>query len=178
MNTSNHVTTRCAAYGIQSPTETGIINFTTASNTSSTEQGGIFNSQNTINIIKCNYLYNSYTGSINGLILNSGTVTFSNCSFIRNKGNFLFSDKPYIIHCYFKDNDIKRISSDNNVYIDPGEPFDSYLSHYAMDKCPDTYLEQRSFEEEDKFLIEAIKFVAMGAYNTSFCEAMHLSSLI
>ncbi|EAY08766.1 hypothetical protein TVAG_251920 [Trichomonas vaginalis G3] len=56
INSSYHEFPAYAGYLIHSPKETGIINFTTASNTSSTGfYGGIGNTGN-FNIIKCNFL--------------------------------------------------------------------------------------------------------------------------
>ncbi|EAX92662.1 hypothetical protein TVAG_317200 [Trichomonas vaginalis G3] len=65
MNTSYHYEiTYFAAYVIAYPRGTGIINFTTASNTSSTEDGGGIYNYGNFNITKCNFLNNEYPADV------------------------------------------------------------------------------------------------------------------
>ena len=94
MNTSYHkkITTD-AAYVIELSKETKIINFTTASNTSS-DAGVVVNNGDNLVITRCNYLNNEYKGydENSAIIKNPNTATYSNCSFIKNNGNFLFSN--------------------------------------------------------------------------------------
>ncbi|EAY19849.1 hypothetical protein TVAG_129570 [Trichomonas vaginalis G3] len=100
MNSSYHITLRHAGYVFNARDGTGIMNFTTIANTSTTlsdrNNGGMFNAAS-FNITKCNYLNNSYSGSYNSLIRTTGTTTFSNCSFLRNNALFIFSPRPKFI---------------------------------------------------------------------------------
>ena len=107
MNTSYHYEiTEYAAYAIDHPRGAVIIiNLTTASNSSSSFQSVISHYEGNYNITKCNYLNNECQGgefSTDAIIRCYGSCTFSNCSFIGNKGNYLFSEKPTIDNCYFK----------------------------------------------------------------------------
>ncbi|EAX87161.1 hypothetical protein TVAG_151520 [Trichomonas vaginalis G3] len=130
MNTSYHEINQYAAYVIAYPKGTGIINFTTASNTSSTKYAGIRNSGN-FNFTKCNYLNNEYTGSDNAIIFCSSSSKYSSCSFIGNKGNYLFNKKPTIDNCYFNNNVVNQTISNNADTFDSIEPLDSFISHYS-----------------------------------------------
>ncbi|EAY11413.1 hypothetical protein TVAG_418500 [Trichomonas vaginalis G3] len=200
MNTSNHEITYDAAYLIQFPTGTGILNLTTAFNTSSKEEAGMFNNDGTFKITKCNYLSNTYTGSDNGIIIcDYGTCTFFDCSFMNNKGNKFFYGNPNINHCYFKDNEV----SDYPNNIDSVDPLDSFISHYTTDKCYDTYYfyyrndninlpnfevnvirsykrydnENENEEEGNENEINNIQNIALNVYKTSFAEVLNLPSL-
>ncbi|EAY11419.1 hypothetical protein TVAG_418560 [Trichomonas vaginalis G3] len=197
MNTSNHEITRDAAYLIQSPTGTGILNLTTAFNTSSKEEAGMFNYDGTFKITKCNYLSNTYTGSDNGIIYCNNQCTFLDCSFMNNKGNKFFSGNPSINHCYFKDNEV----SDYPNNINSVDPLDSFISHYTTDKCYDTYYfyyrndninlpnfevnvirsykryDHENEEEGNENEINNIQNIALNVYKTSFAEVLNLPTL-
>ncbi|EAY02358.1 hypothetical protein TVAG_054560 [Trichomonas vaginalis G3] len=189
MNTSNHKITTYAAYVITDPTETGIINFTTASNTSSTEVGSLFNSR--FNITKCNYLNNELTGSNNAIIsCSSSSTTFLNCSFIGNKGNYLFDVKPNIVdNCYFNENNVTQTVRYNSVSFKSIQPFDFNISHYSTYYCPATYFyynppnldknkkDSRKKFKEDELDLKDINFIINKVYKTSFVEAVNFSTL-
>ena len=97
------------------------LNLTTASNTSSKELGAIHNINGNFSITKCNYLNNKYNGTQNAIIVcstsTSYSITYSSCSFIENKGNYLFDRKPTIDNCYFN----------NTERFEPNDPLDSYI---------------------------------------------------
>ena len=200
MNTSNHEITRDAAYCIQSPTGTGILNLTTAFNTSSKLEAGMIDNVGTFKITKCNYLSNTYTGNSIGIkACESSTCTFLDCSFMNNKGNKLFSDPTIIDHCYFKDNEL----SDDPNNINSVDPLDSFISHYTTDKCFDTYYfyhrndninlpnfevnvirsykrydnENENEEEGNENEINNIQNIALNVYKTSFAEVLNLPTL-
>ena len=135
MNTSYHKNIdRTAAFDIIIPEGIGIINFTTAFNTSSSNycEMEVFG---TCNIRKCNYLYNKYSGDTNSIIQCSSSCLLLKCTIIGNIGNSLFYTMPNIDHCFIKDNDVNQIANDY-VSIDPGKPVNSHLSHYTTYYCP------------------------------------------
>ncbi|EAX90974.1 hypothetical protein TVAG_051750 [Trichomonas vaginalis G3] len=138
MNTSNHRITKYAAYSIVSSKGVGIINFTTASNASSIKNGAICNGDG-LNITRTNYLNNEYNGSYNAIIY-VDTVFYSNCSFIGNKGNYLFDKKPKAVeNCYFNDNNVTQIVRSYQITYESIQPLDSLIIHYTTDKCSVTY---------------------------------------
>ncbi|EAX92323.1 hypothetical protein TVAG_200590 [Trichomonas vaginalis G3] len=175
MNTSYHEITQVAAYSIQVPTGTGIINFTTASNASSTDYAVIENSIGKFNITKCNYLNNEYTGSTNGIIYCSSSCTYSSCSFIGNKGNYLFNKKPTIDNCYFNNNEVRQTTFDSI------EPLDSFISHYSTyciaakneENKDDTFKKYK----EEKLKMKNLKNVVKKIYRTPLVGAVNLSVL-
>ncbi|EAX98651.1 hypothetical protein TVAG_403330 [Trichomonas vaginalis G3] len=139
MNTSYHEIGSDARYYIIDPTERGNINFTTASNSSSISE--VFSTSN-FNFTKCNYLNNECKGSDDTIILNYNADIYSNCSFIGNKGPYLFLNKPQAVdNCYF-DNEgvtVQTVQNDNSASFESISPFDSLLSHYTTGDCSATY---------------------------------------
>lgn len=125
INTSNHQITEYAAYMIEFPTGNAYMSYITTSNTSSSKTAGMLNSYGNFFISYCNYLDNEINGFDSPLIMCSPPCGFSYCSFMRNKGNKIFFDGPFIDHCYFKDN------SGYQGNIESGEPLDSAISHYT-----------------------------------------------
>ncbi|EAY07661.1 hypothetical protein TVAG_273450 [Trichomonas vaginalis G3] len=178
MNTSYHYEIKyCPAYNIQDPEETGIINFTTASNTSSTEDGGICNFGN-FNFTKCNYLNNEYTGSDNAMILCYSFCTYSNCSFIGNKVNHLFYEKPKAIdNCYFKNNNVtvRTVHHGYSGIFESGDSLDSFISHYTTDKCSATYFYKKKVSEK-KLKMKDVKNIVHNVFKTSFVVSVNISS--
>ncbi|EAY07869.1 hypothetical protein TVAG_142230 [Trichomonas vaginalis G3] len=186
MNTSNHKTTYYAAYIITGPTETGIINFTTASNSSSIGVGSLFN--NDCNITKCNYLNNEFTGNYYSIInCYDHSTTFLSCSFIGNKGNYLFYPRPNIVdNCYFNENNVTQTVNGDPIRYELIQPLDSFISHYTTDKCSATYpyhnLEKNKKDSRKKFKgdeldLKDIKIIINKVYKTSFVEAVNFSTL-
>ena len=149
MNTSYHKITSFAGYVLERPTGTGIMNFTTASNSSSTKYAVIYNYGN-FKITKCNYLNNEFRASNWAIIFCSTSIRYSNCSFIGNKGNYLFYKKPIIDNCYFDENNFTQTVNDDPVTFKSIQPFDFHISHYSTEKCSATYFynKKHSFNEE------------------------------
>ncbi|EAX99370.1 hypothetical protein TVAG_015530 [Trichomonas vaginalis G3] len=180
MNTSYHKITSYAGYLISSPTGTGIMNFTTASNSSSTKYAVISNTGN-FKITKCNYLNNEFRASNWAIIFCSTSIRYSNCSFIGNKGNYLFYEKPIIDNCYFDENNFTQTVNDDPVTFESIQPFDFHISHYSTYFCSAKKLElnkSKSYKkyEEDELDLEDIKCIINNVYKTSFVEAVNLSS--
>ena len=176
MNSSYHGITEYAAYGIQYPTELGYINFTTASNTSSLGMGGMMNLGN-IAIINCNYLNNEYRGVDKGIIYCSRTCTYSNCSFIGNKENYLFYFNPSFENCYFNENTVRQTFYDDSLTIETMEPLDSTISHYITDGCPSAYYNDPLADKTliiDKFDLEDIKKMVKNVYKSSIFDKAFL----
>lgn len=151
------------------------MNYTTSSNSSSSELGGVLNAGSQFNITKCNFLNNEYNGSTNGIIDCTSASTFINCSIIENKGNYLFSHKPIIINCFLNENVVTRTVKDDPINFESTELHDSLISHYTTDKCSATYFyrKSKSYYEYQ----EDIKYIVKYVYKTSFFEAVNLSSL-
>ncbi|EAX95602.1 hypothetical protein TVAG_459510 [Trichomonas vaginalis G3] len=184
MNTSYHEITYYAAYDIEYPKGTGIMNFTTASNTLSTKDGGMYNANGKFNLTKCNYLNNEYTGSYNAIISCwSFSTTFSNCSFIGNKGNYLFDRKPKAIdNCYFNNNVVNQTIKNYADTFDSIDSLDSFISHYSTYYCnaakneenkDDTYKKYK----EEKLKLKNIKNIVNKFYRTPFLGAVNRSVL-
>ncbi|EAY23097.1 hypothetical protein TVAG_183330 [Trichomonas vaginalis G3] len=180
INTSFHKITCYAAYAISDPTGTGIIKFTTASNTSSTHYAVTFN--NKCNVTKCNYLNNDYTGSDNGIIYSyRNSTNFSSCSFIGNKGNYLFDVKPNIVdNCYFNENNVTQTVRNDPISYDSNDSLDSFISHYSTEQCPTTNLEKNKKDSNLKFKkgklkIKDIKNIVNKSFKTSFIVAVNMS---
>ncbi|EAX86288.1 hypothetical protein TVAG_457700 [Trichomonas vaginalis G3] len=139
MNTSYHNIKRIAAYGIQWPDGTGIINFTTASNTSSSEAQGIYH-EGTLHSTYCNYLNNECRETNNAIFYCRSKCKYSKCSFIENKGTYLFRRKPEIENCYFAENTFERnVHYDESFTLESFESFNSSIVHYSTDGCSATY---------------------------------------
>ncbi|EAX91965.1 hypothetical protein TVAG_387430 [Trichomonas vaginalis G3] len=186
MNTSKHKEiTRMASYIIQIPTGTGVINFTTASNSTSTDDNVISNYGSNFNITKCNYLNNKFIGS-SGIFDCDIKCSYSSCSFIGNKGIYLFDSKPKsVVNCYFN-NDVTQTISNNAATYEPIQPFDFYISHYSTYYCPATYFsynlvknekDSRKKFKEDELDLDDIKIIVNKVYKTSFVEAVNFSNL-
>ncbi|EAY10670.1 hypothetical protein TVAG_157470 [Trichomonas vaginalis G3] len=176
MNTSYHYEiTEYAAYEIGFSTEIGVINFTTASNTSSTELDGMYNLGD-FNIIKCNYLYNECTGDDAAIIDCDTSCTYSNCSFIGNKGYCLFDEEPYLDNCYFDNKDVTQTVWDGySGTFESINPLDSFISHYAVEGCPSTYFYKK--EESEKTLkMKDIENIIINILLTSFVVTVNISS--
>lgn len=185
MNTSNHKIAQYAAYGIQEPLRSGIMNFTTVSNSSSSEIAVIYN-YGTFNISNCNYLNNEFSGNNEAIIFCTSLCAFSNCSFIRNKGNFIFSRKPYVIdHCYSKENEVSQAIRGSETSIDPCEPIDLLISHYSTYYCQVEYNnnnpnlgrnKQKSLEEvkHDNFDLKEFKIIVKSIYKITFCQVLNI----
>ncbi|EAX82990.1 hypothetical protein TVAG_326020 [Trichomonas vaginalis G3] len=136
MNTSYHKIINTAAFATQYPSRKGILNFTTAFNTSSTDQSGVTYIGYYINT-KCNFIKNECTESAQFVIYPYGVCTFLNSSFIENVGKYLFAILPTIENCYFGENDVEEpVSNDQTLNTDHNEPLDSYISHYSTFYCP------------------------------------------
>ncbi|EAX90570.1 hypothetical protein TVAG_376260 [Trichomonas vaginalis G3] len=180
MNTSYHnEITWFAAYIMQDPTGTGIINFTTASNISS-PNAGMANSGD-LNITKCNYLNNDCRKS-NSIFSLYGSVTYSSCSFIGNKGNYLFENKPTIDNCYFNNNNVTQTIYNNADTFDSIEPLDSFISHYSTYYCIAAEIKENKDDtfkkyKEEKFKMKNIKNIVNKVYRTPFLGAVNLSVL-
>ena len=157
MNTSYHEITWYAGYFIWLIGATGIMNFTTISNTSSQLWGGMSNLGN-FTITKCNYLNNKYSESEHAIISCSHSTTYSNCSFIGNQGDYLFSYKPIIENCYINENIINlTLIFDYSGTIESISPLDSFITHYAIEGCPFLYFSNKKLDKTLKFKHEYIK---------------------
>ncbi|EAY06923.1 hypothetical protein TVAG_057170 [Trichomonas vaginalis G3] len=180
MNTSYHKIPRVAAYGITETEGTIIVKFATASNTTSSEYCGIAHFARTVTITKCNYLSNVCKGS-DSVIINCyyfSICTYSNCSFIDNKGNYLFSSKPNIVdNCYFNENNFTQTVRGYSTFKSI-KSLDLFISHYSTYFCSAINLEYnnpyKKYEKEELNL-EDIKNIVNKVYNTSFVEAVNLS---
>ncbi|EAY10650.1 hypothetical protein TVAG_157270 [Trichomonas vaginalis G3] len=177
MNTSYHYEiTECAAYRIHSSKEAEIINFTTISNTSSKKQGVLANYGN-LNIKKCNYLNNEDTNNGDAIIWCDTSCTYSNCSFIGNKGNYLFAVKPTFDNCYFNNNDVNQTLKFDFFpeTFETGYPLDSFISHYTTDKCSATYFYKKKVSEK-RLKMKDIKNIVHNVFKTSFVVSVNISS--
>ncbi|EAX90572.1 hypothetical protein TVAG_376280 [Trichomonas vaginalis G3] len=183
MNTSYHEITSYAAYSIDFPTGTGIINFTTASNTSSTEIAGIYNSEGEYSITKSNYLNNEYTGSDFAIIWCTSSTKYSSCSFIGNKGIYLFFPEPKSVYsCFFNNNNVIRAINNYPDTFDSVEQLDSFISHYSTYYCIAAKTEENKVDsykkyQKEKLKLKNIKIIVKKVYKTPFVRAVTLSVL-
>ena len=187
MNTSYNIITTCAGCSFQSLSNS-ILNFTTVSNCSSSEFCIVMVGSLTNNVTNCNYLNNEFSGdesvdSSSSVISCPFSCPFSNCSFMGNKGNYLFPDRPTILNCFLHENTlIRTVQFDpyNSFRAESIESFDSFISHYAVEGCPGAYYHNKDISDK-KMKREKIKMrnkIAINVYRTSISEVLNLSSIL
>ncbi|EAY10677.1 hypothetical protein TVAG_157540 [Trichomonas vaginalis G3] len=185
LNSSYQEITKYSGYCIGYPSVRGIINFTTVSNTSSSEEGVMYNTDGySFDIIKCNFINNQYTSTHFAFIGCGSSTNYSNCSFIENKAEErFFYGLPFFKNCYFHENTYVeftgRSMDEPPVSIESGEPLDSLLTHYADEGCISKLSEFKLdiTLKVDKIDIENVINIAISIYKISFCQVLNVSLL-